>query len=148
MQSKTISPKGQYIDQLKSFIKRTLDDDYVFQNYKNQIFAKKLGVEFNSTFNEQYLWRKALNLSSNACFLIKESAEKDLAIRALKESAEIYEYLHSITKEYDVEYLLILSALCYDIAGYQANALCLIRDLIHQKQIYEFSSFNGDKQLG
>lgn len=145
MANSLISPtKKKYIEHIQVSINNTLNDDYLFSNYKSQVFVKKLGVTFNSTFKEEYLWRRAINLSSNSCFLIKENINKDLAFKALKESAEIYEYLNGTTEKYDKDYLLILAAFCYDIAGYQANALCLIRDLIHRNDIYTFSGEPDD----
>jgi helicase len=148
MENRTYSEsKLSYLQSLEKSMSAILDNDNLFINYKNQIFVKKLGVEFNNTYKEDYLWRRALSLSSNACFLLQESYKKDLAIKALKESAEIYEYLNLVTKEYDKEYLLILSALCYDIAGYQANALCLIRDLVKKKGVYSFTDEESNSKL-
>lgn len=138
--------KSKYITEVTKSIKNTLFEDYLFRNYKNQIFVKKLGVEFNNTYNEDYLWRRALSLSTHACFLLLNSKESDLGKSALKESAEIYEYLHSISTKYDREYLIILSSLCYDISGYQANALCLVRDLIKRNEIYTLSKSPKDRE--
>ncbi len=125
---------------LKSIAKNLRDilNDYRFNNYKNQIFAWRLSAEFKRKYDEGYLWNRALYLSSNGGILLSELFEKKLATRSLKESAEIYEYLSNISEIYDKEYAIILSALCYDIAGYQANALCLIKSI----KDYKFESYD------
>lgn len=104
-------------------------EDRLFNNYKNQLFAWRLGVEFNRTYKEDYLWNKVLLLSSNSSRLLRYNSKNIVALKGLKESAEIYEYFYNISDEYDKEYCAILSALCYDISGYQANAYCLIREV-------------------
>ena len=44
----------------------------------------------------------------------------------MKSAAEIFLNLYYLSKEYDKEYSLVSSAICFDIAGYQANASALI----------------------
>lgn len=101
-------------------------------NYKNQAFAWKLNATFNRTFEESYLWRRAMFLATNSCFLIQHKMELKTAIKGLYECAEIYEYLselREISLQYDKDYLSILAALCYDLAGYQANGFCVANRL-------------------
>jgi len=124
--------KQEYLLYLEKEIMAVLDD-YHLNNYKKQIFAWKLNADFNRTYKESYLWNRSLFLSTNACILLKENQNKKLAINALKESAEILEYLSEISEDYDKHYLLVLSALCYDLAGYQANAYCLTNKLDEYK---------------
>lgn len=116
---------------------------YLFNNYKNQLFAWRLGAEFKRTYNEDYIWSKALLLSSNAVILLRYDAQNGHALKALKECAEVYEYFHEIAEKYDKGYCAILSALCYDIVGYQANALCMMR----QVQKYEYEKQDLDNGL-
>ena len=105
-------------------------------NHKNQAFAWRLNAHFERTFDEQYLWTQALYLSTNCCLLLQDNKYNKLAIRGLSESGEIYESLGKLNNnknEYDKEYFLILSALCYDLSGYQANAYCIassVKDFI------------------
>jgi len=106
---------------------KSLLSDPKFDNYKKQIFAWRLSASFKRTYDEAYLWNRALYLSSNGGLLLSDPNRRKLAIRSLKEAAEIYEYLGRISEQYDCEYALLLSSLCYDLAGYQANALCLTR---------------------
>ncbi|MDR3715868.1 MAG: DEAD/DEAH box helicase [Puia sp.] len=119
--------KEEYLTLVSQRMQNVLDDA-TFINYKNQTTAKKLSVSFNSTYQENYLWNRALFLSSNGATLIIERMPTRTAMGALKQSAEVFENLHLVSTQYDKAYCLILSALCYDLAGYQANALCLLRN--------------------
>lgn len=127
--------KTEYLSLLEENLQQILVDPK-FDNYRKQISAWRLSASFNRTYDESYLWNRALYLSTNGSILINDSANRKLAMRSLRESAEIYEYLSSISERYDREYALILASLCYDIAGYQANALCLTRRV----EDYQFES--------
>lgn len=119
--------KRQYLSEIEKDINIILED-WTLKNYKNQAFAWKLGADFNRTFSEEYLWNRALFLSSRSCIILQNDINSKIAIAALKECAEIYEYLcdiKGISAKYDWSYLSILSALCYCISGYQANAFCI-----------------------
>jgi len=119
--------KEEYILELENDINDLLQD-YRLNNYKNQAFAWKLNAKFNRTFKEEYLWNRALFLSTNSCILLQEKRNTKIALKGLYESAEIFEYLSElpeIAEKYDKDYLLILSALCYELSGYQANAYCV-----------------------
>lgn len=118
--------RQEYIEALLQKTQSILDD-YLFNNYKNQVIARKLSAEFSPTYKESYLWNRALFLSSSGCKLLDESSHDRIAIRALKESAEIFENFGIVSDVYDREYCTILSALCYDLSGYQANAFCLVK---------------------
>lgn len=136
-------------EQYKLSIKETLGSiliDQRFNNYKNQIFVQRLGVEFNSTYEGEYLWNRALYLGSNGAFILPDSENQTLALRSLKEAAEIYEYLGSaeVRTPYDKAYCMILSAICYDLAGYQANSQCLIKNI----QTYELISEDPHISIG
>ncbi len=58
--------KQQYIAELENDIKSLLNDS-LLRNYKSQVFAWKLNASFNKTFKEEYLWNRALFLSTNSC---------------------------------------------------------------------------------
>ncbi|TGL39713.1 hypothetical protein, partial [Leptospira bourretii] len=119
--------KQDFLTQIKSDISSLLEDK-TLSNFKNQAFAWKLTATFARTFQEKYLFEKALFLSTNGCFFIQNQYEIKIALEGLTESAEIYSTLSelpNISNYYDKEYLQILSALCYDLAGYQANAYCI-----------------------
>jgi len=119
--------KEEYISEIEDDVSNLLQD-YKLSNYKNQAFAWKLNAKFNRTFQEDYLWNRALFLSTNSCILLQNDKNLKVALKGLYESAEIFEYLSElpeIEEKYDKDYILILSALCYDLSGYQANAYCV-----------------------
>lgn len=120
--------REQYIVAIQRKLEGTLSD-YRFNNFKKQIVAWKLSADFTRSYSEEYLWNRAIFLSTSACILILEDTNRRLAIQALKESAEIFESLSSIGENYDKDYCLILSSLCYDLSGYQANSYCLVKSL-------------------
>ncbi|MDP8205743.1 MAG: DEAD/DEAH box helicase [Candidatus Electryonea clarkiae] len=120
--------KKQYIEKLERNIEEILDNP-MFINHKNQILAWRISETFSPTYKEDFLWKQSLSISTNGCILLLEDVNNKLAIRSLKECAEVYEYLSEISEEYDKEYLMILSSICYDIAGYQANAYCIARSI-------------------
>jgi len=95
------------------------------------------------SYKEPYLWNRALFLSSSGCKLLHESGYERIAIRAIKESAEIFENFSLVSGAYDREYCTILSALCYDLSGYQANAFCLVKASQH----YEFTTTETEIEL-
>nr|WP_315167444.1 DEAD/DEAH box helicase [uncultured Flavobacterium sp.] len=119
--------KIEYIKYIDNEI-RTLLKEEQLANYKNQIFAWRLNASFNRTYKPDYLWNRAIFLSSNCAYLLQNEGDKKIIISGLKTSGEIFEYLSEIdeiTQLYDKESVLILSALCYDLSGYQANAYCI-----------------------
>jgi replicative superfamily II helicase len=134
--------KQDYINEIKSDLSSLINNSKL-KNYLAQISAEKLGAEFNKTYNEKYLWEKSLFLSSNACFLLENELNNEIAIESLKLAAEIYENLSDVSKEYDNKYILLLSSLCYDLSGYQANAKCLI-DKMENSEYYVVKKENND----
>lgn len=113
-------------------------------NFFNQTYSKKNGADFDEKFSERYLWRYALYMSSRSCYLLEHDRNNETAILSLKMAAEIYENLYYISDEYDRAYSLLLSSLCYDLSGYQANAKCLIDELERKSGYY---SLNSDDEL-
>jgi len=116
--------------------------DYRFNNFQKQLIAKKLQAPFNQTYDEGYLWNKVLYISNNSCILISESKNEKLTTEALRISAQIYENFSEISERYDRGYCLILSALCYDLAGYSANAFCMLKNL--KANLYSFKTMDED----
>lgn len=120
--------KRQYLEGLKSAIDAKLQHPQL-RNYYYQTFAKKMGATFARTYDERVLWNTALLLSTSSSHLLENELKYDQAYRALYFAAQIYEIFGDIAESYDKHFCLILASICYDIAGYQANALCLTRDL-------------------
>jgi replicative superfamily II helicase len=137
--------KKEYLYEIESRLKDFLNDEKL-KRHLAQINAEKLNVEFNKSYDESYLWEKSLFLSSNACFLLEDDLYNETAIKSLKLAAEIYENLYHVTNEYDKKYILLLSSLCYDISGYQANAKCLI-DEIEKYEYYTVEDNNKNLNI-
>ena len=114
------------------------------KNFFKQTYSKKNGAEFYEKYSESYLWRYALYMSSRSCYLLDNDKNNETAILSLKIAAEIYENLYYISKEYDNNYSLLLSSLCYDLSGYQANAKCLIDEL---ETKFGYYSLNNDDEI-
>jgi replicative superfamily II helicase len=137
--------KIEFMRRIQEDIARLLKDPKLINN-KNQLFAWKLNSRFKRTFDEDYLWNQALFLSTNSCLLLQENTGIKLAYQGLFSSAEIFQYLsesNDFSKPLDKDYFLILAALCYDIAGYQANAFCLVNSI----NIYELNTQDGKIDL-
>ncbi|MBW7954281.1 DEAD/DEAH box helicase [Candidatus Gracilibacteria bacterium] len=135
--------KEEYLLYIEKSIKE-INDSYLFGNWRKQLTAKRLGSEFNKTYNEEKLWNQLLYLTTNSCTLLLEGFNEDLTIEVLKNCGKTYEDLAEISEEYDKDFCLILSALCYDLSGYQANAYCLIKKLTSE---YNFESTDENINL-
>ena len=128
--------KNDYLMEKEKELKDILEKDTKLISYTNQIFAKKIKAAFEERYDESYLWRYALYLSSKGSILLEENFQNTIGIESLKRAAEIYENLYYVSQKYDKTYSLILSSLCYDLSGYQANAQCLIDRLVKESQAY------------
>jgi len=128
--------KSDYLREKEEELKDILERDTKLISYNNQIFAKRINAVFEEKYDESYLWRYALYLSSKGAILLEENPQNQIGIESLKRAAEIYENLYYVSRKYDREYSLILSSLCYDLSGYQANAQCLIDKLVKGQQAY------------
>lgn len=135
--------KDDYLSNIQGCINEILRDP-VFIWWKNQLVAKKLWSEFNCTYREDFLWNKILYLSTNSCTLLLEWINERLANEALKICWKVYEDFSLISEKYDKDYCLILSALCYDLSWYQANAYCLVKKLSSE---YTFESSSEDTDI-
>jgi helicase len=139
--------KNEYLLKKEVDLKDVLDNNSELRNYINQTFAKKINASFREQFKEEYLWRYALYLSSKGTFLLENNPESQIGAESVRTAAEIYENLYYISESYDKEYSLILSSLCYDISGYQANAQCLIDKLVDSNTYYSLTDNNSDYLL-
>jgi replicative superfamily II helicase len=128
--------KSDYLMEKGKELKNILEKDTKLISYTNQIFAKRIKAVFEERYDENYLWRYALYLSSKGSTLLEENFQNTIGIESLKRAAEIYESLYYVSQKYDKAYSLILSSLCYDLSGYQANAQCLIDRLVKESQAY------------
>ncbi|MBE6497312.1 MAG: DEAD/DEAH box helicase [Methanobrevibacter sp.] len=131
--------KSEYL-KLKEIEMKEIISSETLKKSLNQTYARKNGAEFNRTYSESYLWRYALYISSRSCYILETDKDNETAILSLKMAAEIYENLYYVSDEYDIGYCLLLSSLCYDLSGYQANAKCLIDELEKEFDYYSLKT--------
>lgn len=127
--------KDEFIEKKEKFLKN-IYKDYYFNNFSKQLLAYKLHADISKTYNLNYIWKKTLIVISTSCFLLKENLESKIALQSIYKVANILENISEIeesAKEFDLDYLRLLSALCYDIAGYQANAYCIAKKIENYK---------------
>lgn len=135
--------KGEYLKSKENELKEIISSEKL-KNFYNQTYAKRNYAEFDEKYSESYLWRYALYISSRSCYILNYDINNEIAILSLKTAAEIYENLYYVSDEYDIEYCLLLSSLCYDLSGYQANAKCLIDEL---EKEFDYYSLKTDDEL-
>ena len=135
--------KTEYLQSKEIELKKIISSKKL-KNFFNQTSSKKNGAEFEEKYSESYLWRYALYISSRSCYLLEHAKNNETAILSLKMAAEIYENLYYVSEEYDRAYSLLLSSLCYDLSGYQANAKCLIDEL---EKKFDYYSLKNDDEL-
>ena len=134
--------KREYLKSKEIELKKIISSEKL-RNLLNQTYSKKNGAKFYKTYSENDLWRYSLYMSSRSCYLLEYNKNNETAILSLKMAAEIYENLYYVSNEYDRDYSLLLSSLCYDISGYQANAKCLIDEL--EMKFSHYSLKNDDE---
>jgi helicase len=117
----------EYINKKEKQVEEIISSSF-FRNQYGQIFAKKMGASFNSTYNESTIWGYALFLSSASAKVLTHK-ESPVCMQGLKVAAELFETFSLMSEEYDKDYAKVLSALCYDLSGFQANSLCILRPL-------------------
>jgi helicase len=122
---------------------KSVREEGLLQNYKSQLLAAKLHSDTRLTYKLDYIWNKILYLITGSCFLLEYDVQNKEALLSLQLCAELCENISSIEdgrKTFDPPYMKIISALCYDIAGYQANAYCMVKGLSE----YKFESIDED----
>ncbi|MTH15890.1 DEAD/DEAH box helicase [Flavobacterium sp. LC2016-01] len=123
--------RQEYTQFIDSEVRNVLKDT-TLASYKNQIFAWRLNASFTRSFQIDYLWNRAVFLSSSCAYLLEQDGDTRIITTGLKSSAEIFEYLSELkelAELYDKDSVLLLSALCYDLSGYQANAYCIAQQI-------------------
>jgi superfamily II DNA/RNA helicase len=129
--------KNQYLQLIDKRL-RSLISNPGFINEQAQIRSKNLlarlspaAIEgINFTYDEYKTTNECKYLiSASNRLVINDRLISPLISTAHKIAAEVFEQLSNITIYEDGKDLLIDSALSYYIAGYQANALCIIRKI-------------------
>lgn len=127
--------KDEFLKKMESKLVK-LEKNPLYNNYAKQLLAYKLGADISRTYKLDYLWQKTLIVISSSCFLLDNDLTSKVALKSLYKIANILENIAEISdsiKQFDVDFLKILSALCYDISGYQANAYCIAKRIQEYK---------------
>lgn len=117
----------EYINKKEKQVEEIINSSF-FRNQYGQIFAKKMGANFKATYNESTIWGYALFLSSASAKILTHK-DSPVCMQGLKVAAELFETFSLMSEEYDKDYAKILSALCYDLSGFQANSSCILKSL-------------------
>lgn len=125
-----MASKQQYLDQVSKNLKAILADNK-FSNYIAQLRSLSLGGSFNHSFEESYIWERSFYLTNFGALLILNGdiEDREIGHASIMKAAESFEYLAKVSEMYDAQYVKILSAFCYDISGYQANAFSMLSGL-------------------
>jgi Superfamily II helicase len=111
----------------------SLIKDPLFRNNLSQVRARATQEELSSeppefNFDPQRIWKSCDYILSESALLLREGAgEKETLLKWIGTAAQAFEFLSKIATQDDKENLLLNSAICYHIAGFQANALCITR---------------------
>lgn len=141
--------KQQYLQETYLSLE-SLMKDRQFLRELAQVQARSIQEELSSvqpniryTFNAKEIWKRCDYIFSNSSLLLREESqsqgdiEKRQSILAfLKTAAQSFEFLAKFADEIEKEILLINSAICYHIAGYQANAQCIAK-MVEKRYLVE-----------
>jgi len=119
----------------------SLMKDSQFLKELAQVQARSIQEELTSvqsdiryTFKQEEIWRRCDYIFSSGSLLLRDvnfslegTGEKQNILTFLKSIAQSFEFLAKFANDTDKEILLINSAVCYHIAGYQANAQCIAK---------------------
>jgi len=114
---------------------QTLVDERVFTNNLAQVRARAIQEELlpelpevEFTFEPNRIWRYCDYIFSESALLLREDfGSQESLEKWIRSAAQAFEFLSKFAEEDEKEILLLNSAMCYHIAGYQANAQCLAR---------------------
>lgn len=109
--------------------------DSGLENQKDQLRSKRLlaslapaaigGIGFR--YDTERLVRNASFILQSVITLVENGRQPDEFSRELLTSAQVFEHLASLKEGTDPTTSMLLAAGLYELAGYQANALCLAR---------------------
>ncbi len=110
-----------------------LSADSIFRNNLSQVRARAIQQEFvpeqsttQFTFDAKQIWQSCDYLFSESILLLNERfGDRTSLLQNIKTAAQAFEFLAKFAELKDQEILLLNAAICYHIAGYQANAFCI-----------------------
>lgn len=99
----------------------------------SQVRARAIQQEFvpeqsitQFTFDAKRIWQSCDYLFSESILLLNERfGDRASLLQNIKTAAQAFEFLAKFAELKDQEILLLNAAICYHIAGYQANAFCI-----------------------
>ncbi|MBC7931836.1 MAG: DEAD/DEAH box helicase [Rubrivivax sp.] len=107
--------------------------DPVFNNNLSQVKARAVQVELSSappafTFDPKKIWQYCDYILSEGSLLLRENyGDRQELLKEIETAAQTFEHLYKFADEREKTILLLNAAMCYHIAGYQANAICITR---------------------
>jgi hypothetical protein len=133
--------KKEYLAETLRILEALIADP-VFNNNLSQVRARAIQQELvpghvstDFTFSSERIRKYCDYILSESSLLLRENfGDRNLPLIWIKRPAEAFEFLAKFVEEDQKEILLISSAICYHIAGYQANARC-IAQLVEQKYL-------------
>jgi helicase len=116
---------------------RQTASDPGFDNQRNQLRSKallnRLSPDMVSTIDYTYkterLIRNGIFILQNAIRLLESGAELSTLMENLRRTAEIFEYLSSLREGASSNTSAMMAAALYQLAGYEANSLCLAQSI-------------------
>jgi helicase len=126
--------RDEYLSITHERLERLIADP-VFRNNLAQMRARAIQEELltelpdvDFTFVPQQIWRYCDFIFSESSLLLRENHEgRDTILGWTRYPARAFEFLARLAKEDEKEIFLLNSAMCYHIAGYQANAQCIAK---------------------
>ncbi len=132
----------------------TLTKEPLFNNNLSQVRARAVqeellagAAEIKFTFDAKQIWKYCDYIFSESALLLREEfGDQQSLLNWLRTAAQTFEFLSKFADEGDKNVLLLNSAICYHIAGYQANALCLTR-LVEKNNFFSSTGDSPDALL-
>lgn len=93
---------------------------------QEQLLAQSADIAF--TFNAEQVWKYCDFIFTEGTLLLDENfGSRGQILNWIKLAAQTFEFLSRFADNEQKELMLLNSALCYHVAGYQANARCIMR---------------------
>lgn len=127
--------KDEYLSRLQVRLAAVLDDPS-YHNARHQLRSKDLllalspeeAVQIRYDYKPERLARTATFAFDAASRLLIEDRSVEQHTSALYDAAEVFEHLRGVAEGPDVNTSRLLSAALYQLAGFQANSICLMRE--------------------
>ncbi len=145
--------KLEYLQSLYQDVSELVSDP-LLENLFSQVRAKAIQSELllelpevGFTFDPQHVWDSYEQIFIDSALLLREDiVEAEHLSKWIRQSAQAFEFLSGFLPDEQREILLINSALCYQMAGYRANAQCLARQ-VKAGYLSETEEDSYDQQL-